>query len=55
MDSLIMLITWSVWRERNSRVFEKVFKQINTLTDHIKAEAKQWAIASAGRFIPDEA
>jgi hypothetical protein len=24
-----MLFTWSIWRERNSNIFEKEFKPIN--------------------------
>jgi hypothetical protein len=54
LDTLAMLITWSVWRERNNRVFEKVYRPTNILLEQIKAEAKQWAIASAGRFLLEE-
>jgi hypothetical protein len=35
-SSLVMLVIWSVWRERNSRVFEKDFKPINVLIFSIK-------------------
>jgi hypothetical protein len=35
---------------RNNRVFEKEFKPINILLENMKTEAKQWAMASAGRF-----
>jgi hypothetical protein len=41
LDTLAMLITWSVWRERNNRVFEKVYRPTNILLEHIKAEAKR--------------
>ena len=53
LDSLILLVAWEVWRERNSRVFDKVFKPTNVLIEHIKNEAKQWALASAGRLVLD--
>jgi len=53
LDSQVTLITWSVWRERNTRVFEKVTKPLNVLIDHIKS-TKQWVIASAGHFLLDE-
>jgi hypothetical protein len=51
LNTLVMLLTWSIWRERNSRIFEKVFKTINILVENIKGEAKQWELASAGRFV----
>jgi hypothetical protein len=54
LDTLAMLITWSVWRERNNRVFEKVYRPTSILLEQIKAEAKQWAFASAGRFVLEE-
>jgi hypothetical protein len=54
LSTLVMLLTWSIWRQRNSRIFEKVFKPINILVENIKAEAKQWALASAGRFVLGE-
>ena len=39
LDSIIVLVAWEVWRERNRRVFDKVLKPINLLIDHIKNEA----------------
>ena len=50
LDSLIMLVVWVVWRERNNRVFDKVSRSTAILIELIKQEAKQWALASAGRF-----
>jgi hypothetical protein len=51
INLLVMLFAWSIWKEINSRVFEKKFKPTNILLENTKAEAKQWAMASAGRFI----
>jgi hypothetical protein len=49
-NSLVILITWSVWRERNARVFDRCSKPINILIEQIKAEAKLWSLASKGRL-----
>ena len=49
-DSLILLIIWMVWCERNNRVFDKIAKPTDVFVELIKQEAKQWKIASAGRF-----
>ena len=50
LDTMIVLVAWEVWRERNRRVFDKIIKPTNVLIEHIKNEAKQWALASAGRL-----
>ena len=51
LSTLIMLTAWSVWKERNGRVFEKKFRTIQQIVGEIKAEAKRWALASAGHFL----
>ena len=51
LDSMVVLIAWEVWRERNRRVFDKIIKPTNLLIDHIKNEAMQWALASVGKLI----
>jgi hypothetical protein len=43
--SLIMLILWEVWRERNGRVFRKECRQVQKIMDAIYDEAKLWAHA----------
>jgi hypothetical protein len=54
LNSLVILITWSIWRERNSRIFYKVSKPMNILQEQIKGEAKQWAAASSDRLVLEE-
>lgn len=49
-NSVVMLVTWSIWRERNRRVFENSYKTLEQIVVQIKQEAKDWAIASGGRF-----
>lgn len=45
MRSLIMLTTWEIWRERNSRVFRKVGRQVQRIVESIIDEANTWAHA----------
>jgi hypothetical protein len=51
LNSMVILVAWSIWRERNARVFDNAFKPVNVLIDQIMAEGKQWSLASAGRLI----
>jgi hypothetical protein len=46
-----MLTAWSIWRERNRRVFDNVYKPIQMVVDQIKADANFWAVASQSRFM----
>jgi hypothetical protein len=50
MDSIVMLTTWTVWRERNGRVFDNIFKLIQIVIEQIKGEARQWELASNGNL-----
>jgi hypothetical protein len=43
------LVTWSVWWERNGRVFDNTYKP-QKIIDQIMVDAKFWATASRGRF-----
>ena len=52
-DSLVMMVVWMIWRERNKRVFDKIAKSTSVLIELMKQEAKQWATASVGRFTLD--
>jgi hypothetical protein len=48
LNPLVMLVIWSVWRERNASVFDKKFNPMNVLIQQIKTEAKQWSFSSKG-------
>ena len=45
LKSLIMLVIWEIWRERNGRVFRKDCRSVQQLFSSIQDEAKTWAYA----------
>ena len=45
--SLAMLITWEVWKERNTRIFNRQETSATMLLEKIKAEANLWIVAGA--------
>lgn len=47
MDSFAMLACWSIWNERNARVFRNKSAPPAIIFYNIKTEAKLWAIAGA--------
>ena len=55
--SLIMLICWELWNERNARVFRNFSTMPTVIFDKIKKEAILWSIAGAnhlGNIMPRE-
>ena len=57
MSTLIMLISWEIWKERNARVFRHVAAPANVIIAKIKEEARAWCLAGAkflGSVIPGE-
>ncbi|KAK1605761.1 hypothetical protein QYE76_029434 [Lolium multiflorum] len=46
-SSLIMLTGWWIWKHKNVAVFDNVCPSVTSLLSDIKAEARQWANASA--------
>jgi hypothetical protein len=49
-NTIVMLVSWSIWWERNSRVFENDCRPLAQILDQIQSEARLWATASKGRF-----
>jgi hypothetical protein len=45
-----MLTAWTIWQERNGRVFRNDLKTIHQIMEQINTDAKHWAWASRGRF-----
>uniref|UniRef100_A0A0A9BUB0 Reverse transcriptase zinc-binding domain-containing protein n=1 Tax=Arundo donax TaxID=35708 RepID=A0A0A9BUB0_ARUDO len=47
LQSLVILVTWELWNERNARVFRHKELPVNSLVAKIKEEARIWAVAGA--------
>ncbi|KAM3391717.1 hypothetical protein ACQJBY_013051 [Aegilops geniculata] len=47
LASLMMLISWEIWTERNSRVFRNTATPSTVLISKIKAKVSLWAMAGA--------
>lgn len=50
MASLTILISWSIWNERNARVFRNKCVPLSTLLDNINKEASLWVAAGAKKL-----
>jgi very-short-patch-repair endonuclease len=50
LNSLIMLTLWLIWRERNCRVFDNIYKSLHQIIKQIKADAQHWSKTSEGRL-----
>ena len=47
MASLLMLVSWELWNERNARTFKLVSTMPIVVFERIKLEARNWALAGA--------
>ena len=45
--SLLLLVFWKIWNERNGRIFRHKESSIQTLLTKIKEEARTWHLAGA--------
>jgi hypothetical protein len=45
MASLVMLISWKIWTERNARVFWNVFSTSTMTVNKIKDDVALWSAA----------
>jgi hypothetical protein len=55
LRSLILLVVWEIWKERNRRIFEHKEMAAPCLMAKIKEEARTWTLAGAKRlrdFLP---
>ncbi len=50
LRTLILLIVWEVWEERNRRIFDHKEAATSYLLSKIKEEAGMWALAGAKRL-----
>lgn len=50
LNSLVMLVAWELWKQRNRCVFDAAKPCVQTVLQQIKDEAKAWAAAGAKRL-----
>ncbi|WVZ79896.1 hypothetical protein U9M48_027421, partial [Paspalum notatum var. saurae] len=43
--SLLLLVVWQIWLERNARIFQRRERSAPDLIANIKAEARLWGLA----------
>lgn len=44
-DSLLLLVCWSLWKERNNRTFQRTTRRMHELLGAVVAEADDWVAA----------
>ena len=47
IPSLLMLVTWEIWNERNSWIFKHLSTLPTLIFARIKLEARNWVLAGA--------
>jgi hypothetical protein len=45
LQSIVVLVIWEVWRERNNRVFRREAKTVSHIVATIQDEARTWRMA----------
>ncbi|KAG2648901.1 hypothetical protein PVAP13_1NG072050 [Panicum virgatum] len=50
LDTLVMLILWCLWKERNARLFDNLSSNALEVQDRIKVDIKLWIDAGATRL-----
>jgi len=50
LRSLILLVVWEIWKERNARTFHRKEQSATNLLLKIKEEARAWGMAGAKRL-----
>ena len=50
MATLTLLTTWTIWNERNARVFQKKSTPPQIILRNLKEEARLWVLAGAKRL-----
>lgn len=48
-DSMLLLVAWSLWKERNARVFGRPAMSVNDVVRTVVHEGEEWAL---GGFAP---
>ena len=47
MSSMLMLVSWELWKERNARVFHNTVTPSTIIVRNIKDEINMWEVAGA--------
>jgi hypothetical protein len=50
-NSMVVLVWWTVWRERNNRVFNGAMQQAASLASWIREEASKWVSSTLGTLM----
>ena len=50
LDTLVMLILWTLWKERNARLFNNHSSSVHEFQERIKVDIKLWVDAGATRL-----
>jgi len=51
-DSLVVLVSWLLWNERNRRIFDKVSTSVADLSTAVREEASSWVLAGFEQLQP---
>jgi len=51
LRSLLLLVNWEIWKERNARIFDRCESSTIALLTKIKQEAWAWGIAGARHLL----
>ncbi len=49
-DSLVLLVSWQLWKERNSRVFDSALASVTVVLESIRSEGQLWSLVGVAFF-----